>query len=191
MYTLGLVRSYPFAPPYVAVSRGVDIMVPRGCRCEYRGCGRRTGSAVWNNVRPSGGACVSALTSRQWPRGILIGLDVALQCRQCGGPGGGGRGGSPVLEEDALNKLSFTLKTNYRSGCNRLGGRLERDLLGAVHVRRRGGPHCGHPAPRRYGVSTWPTVRAVALLRVGPTQSSETGTVQGLHWHNLPRERKG
>ena len=29
---------------------------------------------------------------------------------------------------------------------------------------------------------TWPTARAVALLRVDPTQSSETGRVRGLRW---------
>ena len=38
---------------------------------------------------------------------------------------------------------------------------------------------------------TWPTARAVALLRVDPTRGSETGTLQGLRWHNLPREGKG
>ena len=38
---------------------------------------------------------------------------------------------------------------------------------------------------------TWPTARAVALLCVDPTQSSESGTVQRLCWHSLPRERKG
>ena len=37
----------------------------------------------------------------------------------------------------------------------------------------------------------WPTARAIALLRVDPTQSSETGTVRGLRWHNRPRETKG
>ena len=37
---------------------------------------------------------------------------------------------------------------------------------------------------------TWPMARAVALLCVDPTQNSETGTVWGLRWHNLPRERK-
>ena len=35
------------------------------------------------------------------------------------------------------------------------------------------------------------TARAVHLLRVDPTQSSETGTVRGLRWHSLPREKKG
>ena len=44
----------------------------------------------------------------------------------------------------------------------------------------------GCPLGRR-----WPTARAVTLLRVDPTQSSERGTVRGLRWHNLPRERKG
>ena len=38
---------------------------------------------------------------------------------------------------------------------------------------------------------TWPMARAVALLRVDPTRGSETGTVRGLRWHALPRERKG
>ena len=38
---------------------------------------------------------------------------------------------------------------------------------------------------------TWPTATAVALLRVDPTQSSETGKAPGLRWHNLPREGKG
>ena len=37
----------------------------------------------------------------------------------------------------------------------------------------------------------WPLARAVALLRVDPTQRSETGTVQGPCWHSLPKERKG
>ena len=36
-----------------------------------------------------------------------------------------------------------------------------------------------------------PPARAVALLRVAPTQSSGTGKVWGLRWHNLPREGKG
>ena len=35
---------------------------------------------------------------------------------------------------------------------------------------------------------TWPTARAVALLCADLTQSSETGTVQRLPRHNLPRE---
>ena len=38
---------------------------------------------------------------------------------------------------------------------------------------------------------TWPTAMVVALLCVDPPQSHETGTVRGLRWHNLPRERKG
>ena len=37
----------------------------------------------------------------------------------------------------------------------------------------------------------WPPSRAIALLREAPTQSSETGTVQGIRRHNLPRERRG
>ena len=37
----------------------------------------------------------------------------------------------------------------------------------------------------------WPAARAVALLRVDLTRSSETGTVRGLRWHNQPRERRG
>ena len=41
------------------------------------------------------------------------------------------------------------------------------------------------------GERPWPTARAVALLRVDPTQGSETGTVRGIRWHHLPRERKG
>ena len=36
----------------------------------------------------------------------------------------------------------------------------------------------------------WPIPRAVVLLPVDQTQSSETGTVQGLWGHNLPRQRK-
>ena len=37
----------------------------------------------------------------------------------------------------------------------------------------------------------WPMARAVALLHVDPTRSSETGTFRGLRWHTRPRERKG
>ena len=33
--------------------------------------------------------------------------------------------------------------------------------------------------------------RTVAIICVDPTQSNEPGTVRGLCWHNLPRERKG
>ena len=40
-------------------------------------------------------------------------------------------------------------------------------------------------------LATWPTAKAVALLRVDSTRSSETGKVRGLCWHNRPRERKG
>ena len=47
-------------------------------------------------------------------------------------------------------------------------------------------PGVGHP-PR----CTWPVGRVAALLCVASTQSSEKGTVWGLRWHNLPRERKG
>ena len=46
------------------------------------------------------------------------------------------------------------------------------------------------PPPRRAG-GRGGGGGAVALLRVDPTRSSETGTVRGLRWHNLPRERKG
>ena len=51
----------------------------------------------------------------------------------------------------------------------------------------------GNPPPPPLGVSTWTHLAngAVALLRVDPTQSSETGTVRGLRWHNLPREGEG
>ena len=38
---------------------------------------------------------------------------------------------------------------------------------------------------------TWPTVKAFAFLCVDSTQRSETGQVQGLRWHNRPREREG
>ena len=38
---------------------------------------------------------------------------------------------------------------------------------------------------------TWPTARTVAFLCVDPTQSTETGKVCGLCWHNQSRERKG
>ena len=38
---------------------------------------------------------------------------------------------------------------------------------------------------------TWAMARAVALLRVDLTQSSETATVWGLRWHKLPMERNG
>ena len=63
-------------------------------------------------------------------------------------------------------------------------------------------PASGHPTaqqpplgefPHRwYGMSAGthlPMVRAVALLRVNATQSSDTGTVQGVCWHNQPREQ--
>ena len=50
-----------------------------------------------------------------------------------------------------------------------------------------------HPPPPLPGGCplgcTWPTARAVGLLRVDATQSSETGAVWGLRWHNPPRER--
>ena len=36
-----------------------------------------------------------------------------------------------------------------------------------------------------------PMMRAGALLRADPTRSSDTGTVRGFGWQNLPRERKG
>ena len=38
---------------------------------------------------------------------------------------------------------------------------------------------------------TWPMAMAVALLRVDPTQSCETGRVRRLRWHKRRRERKG
>ena len=46
----------------------------------------------------------------------------------------------------------------------------------------------GSPTAGVWGI---PAARASALLRVDPSQSSETGTVRGLCWHNLLRERKG
>eukprot|EP00670_Eutreptiella_braarudii_P019865 CAMPEP_0174351056 /NCGR_PEP_ID=MMETSP0811_2-20130205/8298_1 /TAXON_ID=73025 ORGANISM="Eutreptiella gymnastica-like, Strain CCMP1594" /NCGR_SAMPLE_ID=MMETSP0811_2 /ASSEMBLY_ACC=CAM_ASM_000667 /LENGTH=85 /DNA_ID=CAMNT_0015479915 /DNA_START=202 /DNA_END=455 /DNA_ORIENTATION=+ len=38
------------------------------------------------------------------------------------------------------------------------------------------------------GWARWSKARAIALLRVDPTLSSEAGPVRGLRWHNLPRE---
>ena len=38
---------------------------------------------------------------------------------------------------------------------------------------------------------TWPRARAIALLRVDPTRSSEAGTVRGLRWHNLEGKEGG
>ena len=38
---------------------------------------------------------------------------------------------------------------------------------------------------------TWPTARAVMLLRVDPTQSSGTGTVRGLRWHRRTEGKEG
>ena len=60
-------------------------------------------------------------------------------------------------------------------------------------------PHVFRVPCRRFGDwpcapplgSPAPTARAVALLRVDPTRSSETGTVRGLRWHNLPKAREG
>ena len=49
----------------------------------------------------------------------------------------------------------------------------------------------GHTAPVICGYSRAVPHQSQPLLCVDPTQSSETGKVQGLHWHNLPRERKG
>ena len=48
------------------------------------------------------------------------------------------------------------------------------------------------PRPAVWGVHLdAPGQRHGPLPCVDPTQSSETGTVWGLRWHNLPRERKG
>ena len=55
--------------------------------------------------------------------------------------------------------------------------------------------HWGRGLPPPYGGPpgrTWPMARAEALLYEDPTQSSETGTVQGLlRWQHLPMETKG
>ena len=53
---------------------------------------------------------------------------------------------------------------------------------------REGSPTAGMGCPPG---RTRPMARAVALLRVGLAQSSETGADQGLRWHNLPRKQKG
>ena len=47
-------------------------------------------------------------------------------------------------------------------------------------------PTTHHPGWRHATQGTWPTARAVALLCVDRTQSSDTWTLLGLCWHNLP-----
>ena len=51
-----------------------------------------------------------------------------------------------------------------------------------------GSPTAGRGCPLG---RTRPTATAVALLCVDPTQSSETGKVEGLHWHNLQGKGMG
>ena len=63
-----------------------------------------------------------------------------------------------------------------------------RSTLGRrAHAGRTPGKHSPFDYPR--GPTS--AVKAFALLRVGPAQSSETGAVRGLRWHTRPRKGRG
>ena len=70
-------------------------------------------------------------------------------------------------------RLALVPRTLYTSGQKVMGRGSRRGRS----VMRFGPFHFNPPPP--------------PLRRVDPTRSSETGTVRGLRWHNLPREGKG
>ena len=131
------------------------------------------------------------------------GLGVCIGMHLVNGTGNSPSPGRPtpgVVKQDKSSGGSVDT-TKTRSGPQRVRmSSGERPIGAAKGTQSNTVASCQTPSHRRLAVGgclvraperTWATARAVALPRVDPTRSSETGTVRGLRWHNVPRESKG